>query len=83
MTSKGVIQICHSEESLVAETAFWAKSAGYELVTLASRDELRATGAGNAAAIILELTGSSDEECRYHRGADPRQPRAGDGHHRA
>jgi EAL domain-containing protein (putative c-di-GMP-specific phosphodiesterase class I) len=62
MISKGIIQICHSEESLVAETAFWAKSAGYELVTLASRAELQRTGAGNAAAVILELTASSDED---------------------
>ena len=41
MTSKGVIQICHSEESLVAETAFWANSAGYELVGANGREALR------------------------------------------
>jgi len=40
MASKGVIQICHSEESLVAETAFWANSAGYELVSANGRETL-------------------------------------------
>ena len=61
MTSKGVIQICHSEESLVAETAFWANSAGYELVSANGREALR-EGAAKAVATILELTGTSDDE---------------------
>ncbi len=61
MTSKGVIQICHSEESLVAETAFWANSAGYELVSANGREALR-EGAAKATATILELTGTSDDE---------------------
>lgn len=60
MASKGSIQISHSDESLVAEIAFWANSAGYELVTLAGGAD--PTIAGNAAAVILELTGSSDAE---------------------
>lgn len=62
MTSKGAIQICHSDETLVAETAFWANSTGYELVALAGRTALASAGADNVAAIILELSGSSDEE---------------------
>ncbi len=61
MASKGVIQICHSEESLVAETAFWANSAGYELVSANGREALR-EGAAKAVATILELTGTSDDE---------------------
>src|ERR1700761_9183192 len=61
MASKGVIQICHSEESLVAETAFWANSAGYELVSAKGREALR-EGAPKAVATILELTGTSDDE---------------------
>ena len=58
--SKGSIQIYHSDESLVAEIAFWANSAGYELVTMSGGAD--PTVAGNAAAVILELTGSSDAE---------------------
>ena len=61
MTSKGLIQICHSEESLVAETAFWANSAGYELVSANGREALR-EGATKAIATILELSGTSDDE---------------------
>jgi len=61
MTSKGVIQICHSEESLVAETAFWANSAGYELVNANGREALR-EGATKTVATILELSGTSDDE---------------------
>jgi EAL domain-containing protein (putative c-di-GMP-specific phosphodiesterase class I) len=60
MTNKGSIQICHSDETLVAETAFWAGSAGYQLVAL-PYEALR-TAAPDAAAIILELSGSSDSE---------------------
>jgi EAL domain-containing protein (putative c-di-GMP-specific phosphodiesterase class I) len=60
MTSKGSIQICHSDETLVAETAFWAGSAGYQLVPLAP-DALR-DAAADCAAIIVELSGSSDGE---------------------
>ena len=61
MASKGVIQICHSEELLVAETAFWANSAGYELVSANGREALR-EGAAKAVATIIELTGTSDDE---------------------
>ena len=61
MASKGVIQICHSEESLVAETAFWANSAGYELVSVNGREALH-EGATKAVATILELSGTSDDE---------------------
>src|SRR3954470_4740189 len=62
MTSKGSIQICHSDESLVAEIWFWAKSAGYELVVLDQRADLLREGTRNVAAAILELSGTSDEE---------------------
>ena len=62
MTSKGVIQICHSDQSLIAETSFWAKSAGYDFVDLEKRDDLTGEGTKNAAAIILELSGTSDQE---------------------
>jgi EAL domain-containing protein (putative c-di-GMP-specific phosphodiesterase class I) len=62
MTSKGSIQICHSDEALVAEISFWAKSAGYELVSLDNRADLLHQGTRNVAAAILELTGTSDEE---------------------
>src|SRR3954468_7079260 len=61
MASKGVIQICHSEESLVAETAFWANSAGYEVVSANGREAL-CEGAAKAVATIIELTGTSDDE---------------------
>jgi len=59
--SKGSIQICHSDATLVAEISFWAKSAGYELVSLDSRDDLL-RDSRNVIAAILELSGSSDQE---------------------
>ena len=62
MSSKGSIQICHSDETLVAEISFWAKSAGYELVALDSRADLLRDGSRNVIAAILELSGSGDEE---------------------
>lgn len=62
MSSKRSIQICHSDEALIAEIAFWAKSAGYELVTLEKRADLLRDTSRNVAAAILELSGSSDEE---------------------
>src|SRR6476661_2304764 len=62
MSSKGSIQICHSDPTLVAEISFWAKSAGYELVATDSRADLLHNGSRNVIAAILELSGSSDEE---------------------
>ncbi len=62
MTSPRCIQICHRDDTLVAEVSFWASSAGYELGTRTQRADLLRDDAANVAATILELTGTSDNE---------------------
>jgi len=62
MTSRRCLQICHRDDTLVAEVSFWASSAGYELVRRAQRAQLLSEDAANVAVTLLELTGSSDEE---------------------
>jgi len=62
MTSPRCIQICHRDDTLVAEMSFWASSVGYELATRKEKPNLLCEGAADAAATILELTGTSDEE---------------------
>ena len=62
MTSRRCIQICHRDDTLMAEMSFWASSAGYELCALEQRSDCLRETAGDVAATILELTGSSDGE---------------------
>src|SRR5665213_2159899 len=62
MTSRRCIQICHRDDTLMAEMSFWASSAGYELAALEQRSGTLRETAGDVAATILELTGTSDEE---------------------
>jgi EAL domain-containing protein (putative c-di-GMP-specific phosphodiesterase class I) len=62
MSSKKIIWICHGDGAFVAEIAFWAGSAGYELVTIADRSELMCDDLPVVAATILELSGRNDED---------------------
>lgn len=62
MTSPRCIQICHRDDTLVAELSFWASSAGYELAMRKERSDLLCESAAEVAATIIELTGNSDEE---------------------
>lgn len=62
MTSQRCINICHGDDTLVAEMSFWASSVGYKLVTLKQKSDLLRDTADDVAATILELTGTSDEE---------------------
>ena len=56
------IQICHSDETIVAEMSFWATSAGYDLVPLKDKSDLLGENQDGIFAYILELTGTCDEE---------------------
>lgn len=61
MSFKQRIQICHSDETLIAEISFWANSAGYE-VEMDRVDDTRDFASRNIVASVLELTGTSDQE---------------------
>jgi EAL domain-containing protein (putative c-di-GMP-specific phosphodiesterase class I)/pSer/pThr/pTyr-binding forkhead associated (FHA) protein len=62
MSSTRCIQILHSDDALVAELSFWATSAGYDLVALERKSDLLRENADSCAAVIFELTGTSDED---------------------
>jgi EAL domain-containing protein (putative c-di-GMP-specific phosphodiesterase class I) len=59
---KRCIQVCHSDDALVAEMTFWAASAGYELVPIKNRSDLLEDAGEEISACVFELSGKNDEE---------------------